>query len=84
VADVWVVLVEDRHTDVDALPFSTEEGALAEARAQVIANARHPEDIDWDAGLTQGMIGAGWVLYVPYSCESDTVRVVKRELDRTS
>ena len=40
--DVWIVLIEDRHSDVEALPFSSEERAVAYARAQVEANARHP------------------------------------------
>lgn len=77
--DIWVVLVEDRHTDVDALPFSSEEAAVAEAQAQV--DARHSEDIEV-IELTDRMIGDGWVFNVIYSCEGDNVRVVKRELDR--
>lgn len=79
--DTWIVLVEDRHTDVDAFPFSTEEAAVTEARAQVNANARHPEDIEEE--LTASMIRDGWVFHVTYSCEGDNVRVLKRELDRT-
>lgn len=79
--DIWVVLVEDRHTDVDALPFSSEKAAVAEAQAQV--NARHSEDIEV-IELTDRMIGAGWVFNVIYSCEGDNVRVLKRELDRAS
>jgi hypothetical protein len=81
--DVWIVLIEDRHADVEPLPFSTEEAAIQAARAAVRENARHPEDIDWDAELTPGMRADGWVLYVPYSTESDFVRVVKRTMDDT-
>jgi hypothetical protein len=79
--DIWIVLVEDRHADAAALPFSSEERAIEEARAQVEANARHPDSADWDAGLTPGMREDGWVLYVPYSEEGDCVRVVKRTMD---
>ena len=55
--DVWIVLVEDRHADVDALPYSTEDQAVAVARAAVEANAQHPGSIDWDADLTPAVYG---------------------------
>lgn len=29
--DIWIVLIEDRHAGVEALPFSSEEQAVAEA-----------------------------------------------------
>jgi len=79
--DIWIVLVEDRHADVDALPFSSEERAIGEARAQVEGNARHPESIKWDAQMTTAARRDGWVFYVPYSEEGDHVRVVKRTMD---
>ena len=73
-SDVWVVLIEDRHSDVDALPFSTEEAAAAKARDSV------PEDAE-EGQLTDGMRKSGWVLYLPYGSEGDCVRVVKRTMD---
>ena len=79
--DVWIVLVEDRHTDVEPLPFSSEERAIDVAREQVEANARHPESIEWDAQMTTAARADGWVFYIPYSTEGDCVRVVKRTLD---
>jgi hypothetical protein len=81
--DVWIVLIEDRHADVEPLPFSTEEGAVQAARSAVEENARHPESIDWDAELNPAMRATGWVLYVPYSSEGDCVRVIKRTVDDT-
>jgi hypothetical protein len=30
-ADTWIVLTEDRHSDVGVLPFSSEEGAVSHA-----------------------------------------------------
>ena len=57
--DIWVVLVEDRHSDVEALPFSTEAAAFAEARDRV------PDDAV-EEPLTPGMVKGGWVLYLPY------------------
>lgn len=74
--EVWIVLIEDRHADVEALPFSTEGGAFAAARAAV------PEDAS-EAALTSGMRAEGWVLYLPYGSEGDHVRVVKRTMDGT-
>jgi hypothetical protein len=75
-SEVWIVLVEDRHSDVDALPFSTEEGAFAKARDSV------PDDAG-EEPLTDGMRKSGWVLYLPYGAEGDCVRVVKRVMDDT-
>ena len=48
--DVWIVLVEDRHTDVDALPFSSEERAIEVARTRAGEWDRDEPD------LTNGMI----------------------------
>ena len=81
-ADVWVVLIEDRHADVEAFPFSTEDAAVTAARRAVADNARHPEDMDGDGELNEAMRKDGWVLYLPYGTEGDCVRVVKRRMDQ--
>lgn len=73
-SDTWIVLVEDRHADVDALPFSTEEAATAKARDLV------PEFAE-EEPLNESMRRSGWVLYLPYGTEGDCVRVVKRTMD---
>lgn len=72
--DTWIVLVEDRHADVDALPFSSEE------RAVVAARDAAPDDAE-NEPLTDGMRKDGWVLYLPYGPEGDCVRVAKRTMD---
>jgi len=72
--DIWIVLIEDRHADVEALPFSTAEAAFAKARDSV------PESAEEDP-LTPGMRRAGWVLLLSYGAEGDCVRVVKRTMD---
>ena len=74
--EVWIVLIEDRHADVEALPFSTEEAAFAEARDSV------PDDAE-EGELNDAMRRDGWVLYLPYGTEGDCVRVVKRTLGGT-
>lgn len=76
--DVWIVLIEDRHADVEARPYSTEDAALAAAR-EAVDGAR---DVDCDAQLTTASRRDGWVLYLPYGSEGDCVRVVKRQMDR--
>ena len=72
--DIWIVLIEDRHTDVGVLPFSSEERAAEYARSQVGTE-------DLPAELNDAMRKDGWVLYIPYGSESDCVRVVKRTMD---
>ncbi len=74
--DIWIVLVQDRHSDVDARPFSSEERAIEYARSQA-------DDDDVAEPLNQAMLGDGWVFYLPYGTEGDCVRVVKRTLDGT-
>ena len=74
--DIWIVLIEDRHSDVDARPFSSEEQAAEYARSQV-------DDTDLPDELNDAMRKDGWVLYIPYGAEGDCVRVVKRTMDGT-
>ena len=80
-ADVWIVLVEDRHADVEALPFTTLVQAVAAAQEQARGNAREPGDVVWDAGLNDAMRRDGWALYLPYGTEGGCVRVVRRQMD---
>ena len=79
--DTWIVLVEDRHTDVDAQPFSSEERAAGYARRQVEALAFRPESVDWDAEITPRAAADGVVLLVTYGTEGDCVSVIKRTMD---
>ncbi len=72
--DIWIVIIEDRHSAVDAVPFSSEERAAGYAMTQV-------DDTDSPAELNDAMRRDGWVLYVPYGTEGDRVRVIKRTLD---
>ena len=74
--DVWIVLIEDRRSDVEARPFSSEERAVDYAR--VIGER---SDGAQPAQLTTGMRRDGWVLYIPYGSEGDCIRVVKRTMD---
>jgi hypothetical protein len=75
-ATIWIVVIEDRHADVDVLPFSTMPAAIEQARREV-RDARDMEEIE----LTDSMAADGWVLLIEYGLEGDSVRVVERELD---
>jgi hypothetical protein len=81
--DTWIVIVEDRHSDVDALPFSTEEESVAAAREQMRSIVAHPEHIR-EVALTPDDIEDGLVLCLEYAVERDSVRVVKRTMDGTA
>jgi hypothetical protein len=86
--DTWIVLIEDRHDDVDALPFSTEEAAIEAARGQAgdmsLPEGVTPDQVEHVPGeqeLTPAMRADGWVLCLVYSIEGDRVRVIKRTMD---
>jgi hypothetical protein len=88
VSDTWIVLVEDRHADVEARPFSTEERAFAYAREQAgdmsLPDGVGPDEVEHVPGeqeLTSRMIEDGWVLLLVYGIEGDAVRVAKRTMD---
>ena len=71
--DIWIVLTQDRHSDVDAQPFRTEAAAIAAARFAGGDDAR-------DEGLNDAMRADGWVLLLPYGTEGDRIRVIKRTM----
>lgn len=87
---IWIVLTEDRHADVEARPFSTEEGAFAYARDQA-GDMSLPEGCSADnvmyvpgeQELNDRMREDGVVLFLIYSIEGDSVSVLKRTMDDT-
>ncbi len=70
---IYLVLIEDRHTDTQAFPFSTAEAAIAYAR--VVATERAREE-----GPREGKV-TGWLYYAVYAGDSDCVWVIEKELD---
>lgn len=77
--EIYIVLVEDRHADVDALPYTTSEVAVARAEQLLAQFARHPEDVERD--LNAAMVDDGWVWNARYSEEGDSISVIRRELN---
>lgn len=73
-AKIYLVITEDRHTDIDVEPFVDSGEAIAFAKEQVGELNRRPEDI-------QEQQIDGWLYYCEYSVESDSVRVIEKELN---
>ncbi len=70
---VFVVIIEDRHTAVDIELFPTAEQAIEYAKECAPENASHPEDIEEEAI-------DGWLYFCRYSSEGDSVHVIEKEL----
>jgi hypothetical protein len=79
--EVFIVITEDRHGDVEVAPFADKAAAIAHAGQEVEANDRHPELADErDRKLNEAMVTDDWVWFCGYGTEGDMVRVVRREL----
>ena len=75
---IYMVIIEDRHTDTVAHPFTCPLVAVLEAKR--IAKEYCEDDEDYqehDYGRNKG-----WLFFANYSCESDSVKVVTTELDK--
>jgi len=73
---IYVVMVNDRHTDPEPYVFSTAERAIEYARQATQEYAHGPEDIDETLPPP-----AGWLYSASYSVEDDSVWVIEKELD---
>ena len=72
--DIYIVITEDRHSDVEVQPFTDETAAIAHAEDEAAGTE------DQDRELTDAMRADGWLWYCGYGTEGDCVRVVRREL----
>jgi hypothetical protein len=77
--DVYLVVVEGRHADVDVTVFAAEQDAADFAQACLAGTSRSEENLE-DSALSPSMIADGWLAHLPYGAEGDCVRVMKREL----
>lgn len=80
--DLYVMVGEDRHSDVQVEVFTSESSAV-QAAAQFIAYSASKNEYEADpedSELNEFMIADGWVFYRVYSGEGDSVRVVRRGL----
>jgi hypothetical protein len=72
---IYIAMIADRHTDVEAHVFKSPDAAVAFARASAIENAREGED-----DLEEEQID-GWLYHARYSPEGDSVWVVESVLN---
>ena len=73
---IFIAIWKDRHSDTTAHPFSTAEKAIEFAKEKAHEYAREEDDY-------KEMDVAGWLFYAEYSCESDCIYVIEKELDST-
>jgi len=71
---VYIVLINDRHTDIEVEAFSSDEKAIDYARKTAKEYCGSPEIYE------ESQI-SDWLFYARYSSEEDYVRVVEREID---
>lgn len=71
---VFVVMILDRHSDPCVATFSDEGAAVEYARRTAKRYCRRPEDY-------QEKSVRGWVFHAEYSCESDSVTVIRTLLE---
>ena len=76
---IYIVIIEARHTDTDAIPFLTAASAISYAERTAREYCRHEED--YTESLNDAMKGDGWLWHATYSCEGDNVRVIERDTD---
>lgn len=69
---VWLVILEDRHTDVQVEVYGTRADAIERAIAIVDDYDFQPEEPD--------VLPDGWEFNATLSCEGDAVRVEKVEV----
>lgn len=67
---MFIVGIEDRHTDIEVLLFHNKDRAIEYAREQAIEGARGEEIEENDY--------EGWIYHATYSLEGDCAWVVER------
>lgn len=78
---IYVVMIEDWHTDPEAHLFSTPERAIAYAQSVLEDNNEYAAYVE-DARMTdEDLRAAGWLFYGCYSTEGNCVWVLPREVD---
>lgn len=76
--ELYIVIIEDRHADTTAHPFTHKDTAIEAARRLAKEYCRDDEDYEeHDYGKDDG-----WLFFANYSCEGDSIRVVTAELDK--
>jgi hypothetical protein len=75
---VYLVIIEDRHSDVDIEVWLDETKAIERGKSLALEYANgNPNELE--EYLTTPMIESGWLYNVTYSCEGDSISVQKKE-----
>jgi len=74
---IYIVIVEDRHTDIKVYPYISPLAAIQRAKDIASEQCSHQEDYEeHDYGRDDG-----WIFYADYSCEGDNVKVVTAKVE---
>ena len=74
----YIVIVNDRHVDIDAYPFYDKEKAILEARKIAHEYCHHPDSYEEHEFSRD----TGWLFYAEYSTEGDYVLVIGATMDK--
>jgi hypothetical protein len=77
--DIYIVILEDRHIDVEVTPFTTAATAIEAAQRQAHEACRCAEDYEENPEYCTD----NWIFAATYSGEGDSVRVVKKTLQES-
>ena len=77
---IYVVLIEDRHADVDIELYADRLEAIKRSTELAKRYSRRSEDIEVRP-LNDAMKQLGWIRHISYSCESDYVTVIERDVN---
>lgn len=75
ITPIFVIIVQDRHSDVDVEVWLDRDKAVMRARNLAHEYCRHPEDYSEMQPLP-----ADWVFHATYSCEDDCIWVLRKEV----
>lgn len=74
---IYIVIIEDRHSDTEAKPFLTAVAAISYAERKAREYCRY--EYDYKESLNDAMRKDRWLWHATYSCEGDNVRVIERD-----
>lgn len=78
--DVFVVILQDRHADVEAVPFTTEAAAIRYAEDVLDKMREYIDDDEINDQLTEPWAQSGCLWNYGYGAEGDSIRVMRSEL----
>lgn len=74
---IYVMLIQDRHTDEEVYTFTSSEVAVSEARKKAKELCDFSEDYEEDDCSKD----QSWLFSARYSCNDDSIKVITTTLD---